>query len=66
MERGVLFFATEGRLLVRPAETGKIREAIDEDRRAAADAVWPFHRGMWRRWGGGENPASGYHRAAGG
>jgi hypothetical protein len=60
VERGVFFFTTDGRLLVRPADTGKIREATEDDRRAAARAVWPFHRGMWRRWGGGEeNPASG-------
>jgi hypothetical protein len=60
MDQGVFFFTADGRLLVRPAETGKIHEATEDDERAAARALWPFQLGMWRRWGGGEeNPASG-------
>ena len=60
MDRGAFFFSADGRLLVRPAETGKIHEATEDDRRAAARALWPWQLGMWRRWGGGEeNPTSG-------
>jgi hypothetical protein len=56
MDRGVFFFAADGRLLVRPDETGKIHEATTEDRRNAGRAL-RVPMPIWRRWvSGEENP----------
>jgi hypothetical protein len=55
VDRGAYFFTTDGRLLVRPAETGEVREATDDDRRDVGRVLripLPF----WRRWLGGEAP----------
>jgi hypothetical protein len=50
MVKTVFLFRADGTLLVR-TDGGGVHEATLDEQHAAARALWPFHLGMWRRWG---------------
>ena len=49
MDKGSFLYAVDGRLMVRPTG-GKVHEASDEERKAAAHAIALFYRQMQRTW----------------
>lgn len=50
VDKTVFLFRADGRLLVR-TDGGVVHEATVDEQDEVARALWPFHAGMWRRWG---------------
>ena len=56
MEGGSYFFTADGRILVRPAEGGQVREATKADRTEIGRAL-RVPRPYWQWWLAGGEPA---------